>query len=46
MIEIETLGRPVSVFDKQVQHVVIQIPLEKRSEDGIEKMQTVDFWHF
>lgn len=41
MIEIETFGKPVSVFDKQVQCVVIQIPLEKSPEDGIEKMQTV-----
>lgn len=46
MIEIETLGRPVSVFNKQVQCVVIQIPLEKNPEDGIERNTNCGFLAF
>lgn len=46
MIEMETLGKPVSVFDKQVQCVVIQIPLEKNPAGRIERNTNCGFLVF
>lgn len=43
MIEIETLGKPISVFDKHVGCAVIQILLEKSPEDGIERNANCGF---